>query len=266
MLLWQRIEWHKRHSFLAKLFLVSTLGHGLLLFVLLFFYKGENFTHTVAINSHDMTVMFMPFQTTASLAQLTGSQKKGGSGLRVINIQKKGSKVTAKKKKATQKTALNDGDQKTKKENKKEAEKAKKEKELEQKKEAQEKLEEKKTEEKKTEEQEKLDNTPQDNSSVEVIDLADENVVYAGQQDFNAFELRRELLAEIEQAWTPPAGMTVSKCCKVRVLIGWGGMIEEITFEEPSQIVAFDASVRHALLTMKFPKSSHGKELILPFH
>jgi hypothetical protein len=74
------------------------------------------------------------------------------------------------------------------------------------------------------------------------------------------------LLSEIEQAWHPPVGIASGKSCKVRVLVGWQGTIEEIIFEEPSNIAAFDVSVRHALLTMKFPKSSFGKELILPFH
>jgi|GEM_PF-6251858 hypothetical protein len=266
MLLWQRIGWPKRYTFLSKLLLLSALGHSTLLFFILFFYKGENFTYSLNLDAQDMTVLFLPFQKTVATqkivttAQVAGNAKSGSSRLKVINSSNKSAKnknTKTKNKNALEKalaktpeTALAQAEEKKGKNKKADVAK---------------KIDEPKSEEKIVAQQEPAQ-PKEETIKPEVVDLFDEEAVYVGQQDLNALELRQELLQEIEQAWRPPVGLATNKICKVRVLVDWKGKAEDIVFEESSQIVAFDASVRHALLTMQFPKSSYGKELILPFH
>jgi hypothetical protein len=231
------------------------MSHVMVLFVVLFFYKGDNFTHKLTFAMNDMTVMFLPFQkTTTALSSQASTKKSGAKIARVANKQQAQKKTIAAPKGKAAKlpaTALADAAKKTKKNSPKIAIKK-------------EAIKEKQVVAKKAEEKPKP--VKKEEPVVETIDFAQENVAYLGQQDRTTLMLKRELLSEIEQAWHPPAGIASGKSCKVRVLVGWQGTIEEIIFEEPSNIAAFDVSVRHALLTMKFPKSSFGKELILPFH
>lgn len=248
MLLWQRIEWHKRHTFLSKLFFFSAVMHGALLFVVLFFYKGENFTHVINLDSYDMTVMFLPFQKTVAAQPAPAGAQQGRSGLKVVKTSsKKKKQVVAQLPPATALVA------EIKKKKKKEVKNqqpvvAKKEEKV-----AHQKIEQPQEE-------------PIAVAQTDAQESSDENILYAGQQDLAALALREELRDEIEHAWHPPVGLAAGRSCTVRILIDWQGKAEEIVFEESSHILAFDTSVRHALLTMKFPKSSYGKELILPFH
>lgn len=92
-----------------------------------------------------------------------------------------------------------------------------------------------------------------------------DDVVYIGQHDLDVLELHDAIRSEIERAWRPPVGLAIGKSCRVKVLVDWSGKIDELSFEESSHVVAFDTSVRHALLKMKFPKVAYGKVLVIPF-
>ncbi len=258
MLLWQRIAWHKRYTFLSKLFLFSALIHSSLLFAIFFLYRGENSTQHINLDRHDITVMFLPFQKTVERAPVVArSEVQGQAGFRVVKTLSKNKNESSKGPKKNGPVSLGSASKTSfvadvKKANKKQVKSKKQIKSV--------KKEEKIIAQKIIEEIK-----PEQSSLVDSVENNGEDILYAGRHDLDALELRQIIRDEIEHVWHPPVGLTTASC-KVRVLVDWQGQAEEIVFEESSKVLAFDTSVRHALLTMKFPKSSYGKELILPFH
>src|SRR5579859_680587 len=61
MWLWQQHRVPKKYIFLAKLLLFCSSCHLMLLFIGLFIYRGNDFIRQIDINTHSMTVMFLPF-------------------------------------------------------------------------------------------------------------------------------------------------------------------------------------------------------------
>lgn len=256
MLVWRRIAWHKRYTFFSKLLFLNLMLHGLALFTMLFWYRGENFTQTINFDVRDLAVVFLPFEKAVkqSVRAVSGSAAKAETA----------AEESVKETKALRGAVLVSEAKKEKKQAKqKKLTVAKKEK-----KKIEKKVVEKKVEPLKVEPpvEEKTVVAQAEVPQAENAAPGAEEVLYLGQEDLGTFELHEMLHDEIERAWRPPAGLACGKFCKVRVLISWQGKAEEIVFEESSRVLAFDTSVRQALLTMKFPKSAYGKELILPFH
>jgi outer membrane biosynthesis protein TonB len=292
MWLWRQPARHKKYNFLLKLIGISTAFHLVVLFIWLFVYKGDLFTHTIQLNQSAATIFFLPFQkTVASSSGVTGSgsgaaqqSNKGaehGADFKVVNVganqENSAHAVAAQESKTTMIT--NSGWQRKK----KAAEQKKKGAQKQNKKVSAKKVE-KVTPEKKVpakKENKTVEPTKPEEKAPVVVPVQQSDapagvpggegaeqgsVMYAGQLDMEALELREAIREEVEQKWRPPLGLACGRGCKVRVLIDWSGHVQDIVFEESSQVVAFDQSVRHALLSMTFPKNSYGKELILPFY
>lgn len=265
---------YRKTIFLTKLGFVITLVHILFLFCVLFAYKGDMFSQHVDLKQGGAVVMFFPFQKKLYKAGNVAGGTTTTTGIKVVRIgartstEKKDSKNQSSKKVERPATKLIEESTVRKRGRLRKEKKSKK-----LKKEA-------KQREKKLDTQPAQTATKKDEPSLKQIvqkqeeavpenpnaqEVGTNELIHAGQADMDALEVAQAIRSTIESTWSPPAGVAEGKGCKVRVLVGWDGKAKEIVFEESSNVVAFDISVRCALISMEFPKNTYGKELILPF-
>lgn len=250
----------------------------------------------------DTKIMFMPlYQTTQGLAKKSGSGGvRGGSPklasaarTRVkerpatslvsappkIKSKKKGAGLDAK---AKNKAAL---EKKKKLERKKELEKKKKEalkkepEKPEEKKEAEKKDEKKepeKSEEKKVtpELEQKPDANEQKTSDAKVGEQAGaaeksgdagQDVVYVGQQEYDALGMQTYLQQELSANWQPPQGLPADTSCEISFVVDWHGKANTVAVSKSSGALVYDISARSALLAMEFPDWARGKAFKITF-
>lgn len=247
----------KRYRLWCKLVLFSTGFHGIILFLLLFLYKGSTSIYSfdlsrIAIDA-DATIVFMPLHK--KLYDKQAHHKKG------VNAHKEQSQesVAAKPEKSTKKekapTTLVAA--KTQKKEKKQQKKPKKE----QKKVAslpREKEIEKKVEAIKTT-QNNNDKAPEANV------VEDSNIVYVGREDLEMLQLQQSIYSEISERWSPPRGIPKDATCIVRLLVDTQGEAKNIVIEQSSGITMYDVSARRAVMGMQVPQAAWGKELSITF-
>jgi hypothetical protein len=99
----------------------------------------------------------------------------------------------------------------------------------------------------------------------QVVPSTPQDAIYIGQVERDALLIQEEILKEIEHHWRPPVGLGSDKVCQIKILIDWDGTIKELVVKESSGILAFDIAARCAVVAMKLPKASWGKDLIMHF-
>ncbi len=90
--------------------------------------------------------------------------------------------------------------------------------------------------------------------------------IYVGREELEALVVQQEIQKEIEQRWHPPIGISPETTCQVRALIGWDGAIKEVKMEKSSGVLVFDVHARSVTQAIVFPKAVWGKELIMHFN
>ncbi len=297
MLLWLRNIVPKRFQLLSKLCLLVSGAHMLLLSFLFVGYKSQQayaleIAKQLQINA-DTKIMFMPlYQTTKSLGKKNGGGSAHGgtprlaaaarprvkerastsliSDVSALNAKKKKAALAAKAKK--EKSAKN----------KKAAEKLKKEQEL--KKEADKRVEKKLEPVPKPEKKEPLEQKPEEKMVPESVaapeqmpgpvavqegvagnDQAGQDVVYLGQQEYDALGMQTYLQQELSTYWQPPQGIPADAVCEVSFVVDWQGKAETVAVSKPSGALVYDISARTALLAMEFPEWARGKSFKITF-
>ncbi|MBN1549444.1 TonB C-terminal domain-containing protein [Candidatus Babeliales bacterium] len=274
MLRWPRKNVPKRYQFLAKLFLVSCALHVMAVLVLCFFYRSGT-VYTIDLNRRSAQVVFLPFHKSTTTRLSGGSQPGGAAPVQNVrqkpHKQKPATTLVAKVIKPAQKTP--------------------------QKKKVSQTAQKSVSQQKKVAlvpPQQKVDNTakvspaatqkkqempivprkesvssvaePVVASSVLPTDVpVGDDVIYVGVQELDMLELHDSIRNEIERVWHPPVGIASGRSCEVKLRVAWNGSVDTVEVIEGSGIIAFDASVRHAVLKMQFPKGAHGKTLCIPF-
>lgn len=253
----------------------------------------------------DTKIMFMPlYQTTKSMGKKVGggSARSGASRMAaathprvkeraptslisdasVLNAKKKKAALAAKAKK--EKNAKNKkAAEKLKKDaEKKELERLKKEQEL--KKEADKPVEKKLEPAPEPEKKESLEKKPEEKTVSEPVavheqapgvaagqegvagnDQAGQDVVYVGQQEYDALGMQTYLQQELSTYWQPPQGIPADAECEVSFVVDWQGKAETVTVSKSSGALVYDISARSALLAMEFPDWARGKSFKITF-
>ncbi len=70
---------------------------------------------------------------------------------------------------------------------------------------------------------------------------------------------------EISRVWHPPINLPKDAECVVDIIPGFGDVIKSFEIVKPSNIKAFNSSVKIAVPRMKFPKELHGQRLSITF-
>lgn len=254
----------RKDIFLAKLFLASSVLHGIIFFCCFFLARGDRFTQRIDFSMlQHQQVVFLPFQKSVrASAKGSGAAHDEQTALTPQVTQQSVTGKTTIAKSSARKGKKGQGSKREQ-----QAQKAKEAARNEKKKQIADKLAEKQR--KKDEDQllkaELANGAVGSPSAGDPIALATSEPIYLGQNDLDNLEIAQSIREEVANVWRPPAGLGVGRQCKVKVVVDWDGAIKELTFEEPSHVAAFDVSVRLAVQQMKFPKAVFGKELILPF-
>ncbi len=253
----------------------------------------------------DTKIMFMPlYQTTKSMGKKNGgsSVRSGAPRLAaaarprvkeraptslisdapVFNAKKKKAALVAKAKKEKSAKLKKEAEKLKKETEKKEAERLKKEQEL--KKEAEKRAEKKiepvpepekkepleqKSEEKREPEPAAVFELPSGSAAVQEgaagNGQAGQDVVYVGQQEYDALGMQTYLQQELSTYWQPPQGIPADAECEVSFVVDWQGKAQTVTVSKPSGALVYDISARTALLAMEFPDWARGKSFKITF-
>jgi hypothetical protein len=250
----------RKDIFLAKLFLASSIVHGIIFFCCCFVMHGDRFTQRIDFSMlQHQQVVFLPFQK--SVRRGTPGAKGASGEQNVFDAQKSQTPVSPKTTLARSSNSRRG--KKGKGSNKAPQQKIKKERKAAP---VDTKKLERAAQEQKQHDSEQLVQAEQALAAVgNPNPVADAGPIYLGQDDLDNLEIAHSIREEVANVWRPPTGLGVGRQCKVKVIVDWDGAIKELTFEESSTIAAFDISVRLAVQQMKFPKAVFGKEIILPF-
>jgi len=92
----------------------------------------------------------------------------------------------------------------------------------------------------------------------------EENVIYLGREDMQAYKLALQIQQELERHWSPPPGLPKDLTCTVALKINLSGKVEaEVT--RSSGVLLYDIPARSAALSAQLPKLLWGKELTVVF-
>lgn len=95
------------------------------------------------------------------------------------------------------------------------------------------------------------------------IDL--DSVVFIGNQDLDERLLGQKVQQLVVQHWTPPAGITSGKSCKIRVKVDKDGQGIDAQVVTGSGVFMYDRSLRQATLVDGYPKELCGKTISFTF-
>ena len=99
----------------------------------------------------------------------------------------------------------------------------------------------------------------------QAVFVEQDQAVFVGQQEYDFLQMYRCIQEQIEQCWRPPSGVHGVRTCHIRVIIDWQGAIASTTIEKSSGILTYDISARASLASINFPRSAHGKEIVINF-
>lgn len=108
----------------------------------------------------------------------------------------------------------------------------------------------------------------QDNQTQNVsqnIEAMDNDVLYVGRAQLEALQMQTEIQQEVERRWKPPVGLSKELLCYIRVTIDWQGVVQKAYVEKPSGVLIYDVHARNAAREIVFPKTAWGKEIVLHF-
>ena len=94
----------------------------------------------------------------------------------------------------------------------------------------------------------------------------DANAVYVGTTEADALLMQQEIKAEVERCWRPPTGLAPELMCHITVRVGWDGVIAHMDIIKKSGVLMYDISAREAVAAMTFPKITWGKDLTIIFN
>jgi outer membrane biosynthesis protein TonB len=253
MWLWQQRNLLKlRLVFWSRVLLVSALMHITLLFLMLFVYKGDNFSYHFSVDRqaiHEANIVFLPLQKHAP--QHERSTKTAASetkALKTVNQFEKREEVVKEVKPGTRVVAAAQPKKISVK--KKQVKKAVKQIE---------------TVEKKVEH--KVEQLPQETVEKErVAKKESDDALYLGRADLDALQIQDAITQEILTHWRPPAGLAKSISCQIKVQLAFNGTVGSVAVQQSSKVAIFDMSARTAAGKMKLPKWAWGKELIISFN
>ncbi|MDR3646123.1 MAG: TonB C-terminal domain-containing protein [Candidatus Babeliales bacterium] len=247
-----------------KIFVVSLLMHLVLLIVFLFILRDKTLNLDIFLNKDLITnppvpVIFLPFakNVPGSIEQLKKLSKRARAKKTKQISAKKAIAIKAKNKVAKKAIIIQ---KQTK--NKKVTKKAKLPEVV--------KEEIKKPEPVKVEppiEPEKIEEkVPEVINEVlpEETKLLDEPLaIYLGTQDMQGYQLVVSIQQEILKYWKPPLGLPKNVECKVNIKVDKDGKVENFKIEKSSNILAYDISLRNAILKTTMPTEVKGREFIL---
>ncbi len=305
MLHWLHNIVPKRFLVFSKLcFLVSSTHLVLLSFLFVGFKSRQEYALEIAKQlqiTADTKIMFMPlYQTTKGFAHKTGARgnrggrRSGGakfaraartcvtsraatsliSDVPAIKSKKKGTGFGAKTKKEKNKKSKIALEKEKKLETKKELEKKKKEepkKEPEKIEAAKELAPEQKQETSEhNAEQAKAEDlgaglAAGDTAGEKNNQAGQEDIVYVGQQEYDALGMQTYLQQELSTNWQPPQGMPADAACEISFVVDWQGKANTVAVSKSSGALVYDISARSALLAMEFPEWARGKAFKITF-
>jgi len=94
---------------------------------------------------------------------------------------------------------------------------------------------------------------------------AGQDVVYLGQQEYDALGMQTYLQQELSANWQPPQGIPIDAVCEVSFVVDWQGKASTVIVSKPSGALVYDISARSALLAMEFPDWARGKSFKITF-
>ena len=271
---WRRKILHKprRKIFWAKLLLVSLVGHAFLLFLLLFAYKGHNFSYNITISRaivrSGAPVVFLPWCKSIKQASVSGARK---------NVVHKPviKKVAATKKKTTISAPIPKKKVAKKTPPKKPASKKNPTKVVQKKKPVPKKKEEKKQQvAKKTPSKkilpQKVEQKPKHsvNKEKQVVATSGQQErapIYVGRVEMEAMRMQDEMQTQVHKNWKPPVGLSKDLVCVLKVLVDWSGRAQETLVESSSGVLMYDIAARTAVARMQLPRWAYGKEFSITF-
>jgi outer membrane biosynthesis protein TonB len=270
---WQRNGEQPSHTLVRRLLFLSTAGHIGLLMFLFVFYK-DNTTNVsrdviAVLLDMDVTIVKVPLKKVMhKTAPIIGS---GNKTVAAAPAPKEAPPVTALSKAKEPNVAI----AKAKKPEKSKKEtKPKKEKPKEKPKTPQlAKVEPKKQQEKKPEPPPPVIAQAVAAENVEPVTdsiaseqmVVGDNVVYVGQQEYEALEVQRQIQQEAQKWWKAPPGVNADVACQVVVHVEHDGTISEVLIAKESGVLMFDVCARQAVSQMEFPRGSWGKEVVVYF-
>jgi hypothetical protein len=285
MWLWLRKKLPKSFQLWSKLIGYVGALHFIVLFCLLFVYKGDNHSLSFTLNRHidlNAAVVFLPLQKRVTNTNATSAAGKPTQSVAKLEEKKIEDKIVrapkTKKEKASTCIATAAPKKKAKSINKKIVNK------IQDKKPSSEALA--KEDKQKNKELEKIepeikkpspDTLAQDTKKVEELSLlatttdaanaqtSTENIQYLGSLDLQALEMENILVAEVGQYWSPPPGISKNAVCEASVLVSTEGKIATCTIKKTSGITIYDVTARNALLKVSLPKQFWGKEFSITF-
>jgi|GEM_PF-2892302 outer membrane biosynthesis protein TonB len=272
---WQRNGEQPSHTLVRRLLFLSTAGHIGLLMFLFVFYK-DNTTNVsrdviAVLLDMDVTIVKVPLKKVMhKTAPIIGS---GNKTVAAAPAPKEAPPVTALSKAKEPNVAIAKAKkpEKSKKETKPKKEKPK---EKEKPKTPQlAKVEPKKLEEKKPEPPPPVIAQAVAAENVEPVTdsiaseqmVVGDNVVYVGQQEYEALEVQRQIQQEAQKWWKAPPGVGADVACQVVVHVEHDGTIGEVLIAKESGVLMFDVCARQAVSQMEFPRGSWGKEVVVYF-
>lgn len=257
-------------TFFKKIFIVSLLVHLIFLIICFFGFKGkvlnlDIFLNKDLLNNPPVPVIFLPFAKNipGSVEQLKKLSKKSRMSKKSKKTFVKKS-IVLKKNKITKKPILISKPKNNKKIEPKKTEIIKNnlkemEKIIPQ------------NEEPKLSEQEikKVEPLKPDikkiepNEIVNELNLDEPVTIYLGAKDMQGYQLVFNIQREILKYWKPPMGLPKGIECKVNIKVDKEGKVENLKIEKSSKVLAYDISLRNAILKSVMPHEVKGREFTL---
>ncbi|KKP35589.1 MAG: hypothetical protein UR26_C0003G0062 [candidate division TM6 bacterium GW2011_GWF2_32_72] len=279
---WQQgllLKLPSRFIFIFRLLCFSIIVHGIFLFSVFFLINGGLFQPTFVITKNlsagQARIVVLPFYR--SVPGALNAKRSGLSKQNIKPIKKSVVKTAfAKLKSAPKEKPIE------KKIVKKEPEKIKQKKEEIKKvvkKEEPKKVEEKKVIEPEKKELEKKVEKEEPKIEEPVIEQKEEllvaqetpaveeglDVLFVGTDDLQALKLQELIQAEINEAWSPPAGLSKDLECQVKIFVDLNGKSSQIAVVKSSSVLVYDMSAKRAAMSSSFPEALRGKEIVLTF-
>ncbi|HSW73586.1 MAG TPA: TonB C-terminal domain-containing protein [Candidatus Limnocylindria bacterium] len=253
---------------------VSAIMHGIVLFSLLFLYRGSSECHIDVMLkgvSSTATVVLMPLhKTVAKTAQKKGGAKPTASTQSREAVPEKPTQKTAKPTTALAAAPVPARKERAQKQAAKSKRQAKQAPSV--KKEHQELP----VQEKKEPEQKPQEVTPPPVAQAAPVPEAAPvvptevdtagDVTYVGRAELEALQMQAEIQQEIERRWRPPVGLAKDLLCQIRVLVDWQGAVQKVAIEQGSGVLIYDVQARNAAREIVFPKAAWGKEIVVHFN